>query len=138
MFLVGVPLLIFSFAIYNILAFLMPGFSWTQELWHFRMKSEGDWGLTAGDLMVAGSILLLLVEMLKSGRMTRRTVMDHILSMILFIGMMVEFVMVKEAASTTFFLLLVIAFVDVAGGFAVGRRTTRRDVSASGVENVQT
>jgi hypothetical protein len=46
--------------------------------------------------------------------------------------------MVKEAASTTFFLLLVIAFVDVAGGFAVGRRTTRRDVSASGVENVQT
>src|ERR1700686_5469632 len=127
MFLVGVPLLIFSFAIYNILAFLMPGFSWTQELWHFRMKSEVDWGLTAGDLMVAGSILLL-VEMLKSGRMTRRTVMDHILSMILFIGMMVEFVMVKEAASTTFFLLLVIAFVDVAGGFAVGRRTARRDV----------
>ena len=46
MFVLGVPLLIFPFAIYNILVFLMPGFAWTGELWHFRMMSGGEWGIT--------------------------------------------------------------------------------------------
>jgi hypothetical protein len=76
--------------------------------------------------------------MLKAARMSRRTFVDHLLSMILFIGMLVEFLMVKEVASTTFFLLLVISFVDVAGGFAVSRRSVQRDISFEGVENVHT
>jgi hypothetical protein len=134
MFLLGVPLLIFSFAIYNILVFLMPGFSWTRELWHFRMMSEGEWGVTAGDLMIAASIVILLVELLKAARMSRRTIVDHLLSMLLFVGMLVEFLLVKQVASTTFFLLLIISFVDVAGGFAISVRAAQRDISLSGVD----
>jgi hypothetical protein len=135
MFVLGVPLLIFPFAIYNILVFLMPTFAWTGELWHFRMMSGGEWGITPDDIMIAGSIVILLIEMLKAARMSRRTIVDHLLSMILFVGMLVEFLMVKQVASTTFFLLLVISFVDVAGGFAVGRRAAQRDISFQGVEN---
>ena len=45
------------------------------------------------------------------------------------------FVALSDVASTTFFLLLVISFVDVAGGFAVGRRAAQRDISFQGVEN---
>ena len=136
MFVLGVPLLIFPFAIYNILVFLMPTFSWTDELWHFRMMSGGEWGITPGDIMIAGSIVILLIEMLKAARMSRRTFVDHLLSMILFVGMLVEFLMVKQVASITFFLLLVISFVDVTGGFAVSLRAAQRDVSVEGVENV--
>jgi hypothetical protein len=121
----GVPLLIISLAIYNIFVFLMPGFVWTDEIAHFRMKSEGEWGLTAGDLMVAGSILILAVEMVRAGR-GGRSIVDHILSTLLFVGMMAEFVLVKEAASTTFFLLVLISFVDVTGGFATGIRKVHR------------
>ena len=135
MFVLGVPLLIFPFAIYNILVFLMPTFAWTGELWHFRMMSGGEWGITPDDIMIAGSIVILLIEMLKAARMSRRTIVDHLLSMILFVGMLVEFLMVKQVASTTFFLLLVISFVDVAGGFAVSRRAAQRDISFQGVEN---
>jgi hypothetical protein len=135
MFALGVPLLIFPFAIYNILVFLMPGFSWSNELWHFRMMSGGEWGITPGDLMIAGAIVILLIEMLKAAQMSRRTIIDHLLSMILFVGMLIEFLMVRQVASTTFFLLLVISFVDVGGGFAVSVRAAQRDISVSGVEN---
>ena len=131
----GVPLLIISLAIYNIFVFLMPGFVWTDEIAHFRMKSEGEWGLTAGDLMVAGSILILAVEMVRAGR-GGRSIVDHILSTLLFVGMMAEFVLVKEAASTTFFLLLLISFVDVTGGFAMGIRRGHRG-APSGAENAE-
>jgi len=136
MFVLGVPLLIFPFAIYNILIFLMPGFSLTRELWRFQLGSGGEWGLTGGDVMVAASILILLIEMMKSARLTRRSVVDHLLSLLLFIGMLVEFLMVKEVASTTFFLLLVISFVDVAGGFTVSVRAARRNVTVSEVDHV--
>jgi len=130
----GVPLLIISFAIYNILAFLMPGFVWTDEIAHFRMKSDGEWGLTAGDIMVAVSILILAVEMMRAGR-AGRSIVDHILSMLLFVGMMAEFLLVKEAASTTFFFLLLISFVDVTGGFAMGIRRAHRGAASVEAEN---
>jgi hypothetical protein len=129
MFLIGVPLLMFPFAIYNILVFLMPGFSWSAEVWHFRMLSGGEWVLTSGDMMIAGSVLVLLIEMFKSARMSRRNVVDHLLSVILFAGMMVEFMMVKAVVSDTFFLLLVISFVDVACGFAVSAPAVPRDIA---------
>ena len=64
------------------------------------------------------AVLLLFVEMMKSTRIGIRTVVDHALSLLLFLGMLVEFLLVKQAATATFFLLLVISFVDVLGGFA--------------------
>jgi hypothetical protein len=135
MFLLGVPLLIFSFAIYNIVEFILPGFSWSMEVLRFPLASGGDFAITAGDLIVAGSILILLVEMLKAARLSRRSIIDHLLSMVLFVGMLIEFLLVKQAASSTFFLLLVISFVDVMGGFAISVRAAQRDISFSGPDN---
>jgi hypothetical protein len=131
MFLLGVPLLMIPFAIYNILVFLMPGFAWNSEIWHFHMMSGGELGIASGDLMIAGAIGILLIEMLKSARLSRRTIIDHLLSMILFVGMLVEFLMVKAVVSTTFFLLLVIGFVDVTGGFAISIRAAQRDITVN-------
>ena len=68
--------------------------------------------------------------------MTRRTIVDHILSMVLFVGMVAEFLLVQQAATSTFFLLLVISFVDVAGGFAISMRAAQRDMMVNEVENV--
>jgi hypothetical protein len=135
MFLLGVPLLIFSFAIYNIIEFMLPGFAWSMEVLRFQLPSGAECTMTAGDAMVAGSILLLILEMLKAGRMSRRGVMDHLLSMVLFAAMVSEFLLVKQVASSTFLLLLVISFVDVMGGLAVGNRA-RREGSFSGSDNL--
>ena len=127
----GVPLLILSFAIYNLLAFLEAPFSWTDEVAHFRMKSEGEWALTAGDALVAGTILILLVEIIRSAR-AGRSIVDHILATALFLVMLAEFLLMKEAASTTFFFLLIISFVDVVGGYAFGvRRRLRKVIPAA-------
>jgi hypothetical protein len=53
--------------------------------------------------------------------------------MILFVGMLIGFMAVTSVVASTFFLLLVIGFVDVAGGFAVSIRAAvaRRDVLLS-------
>jgi hypothetical protein len=133
MFLVGFPLLLIPFAIYNIIAFLMPGVSWTGAVTSVHMVSGGDWAMSVGDMLVTLSILLLFGEMMKSTRIGVRTVVDHALSLLLFLGMLVEFLLVRQAATATFFLMLVTSFVDVLGGFAVTLRSAQRDLS---VENI--
>jgi hypothetical protein len=136
MFILGFPLLLVPFAIYNIIAFLMPGLGWTGALTTVHMVSGGDWSMSAGDMLITLAILLLFGEMMKSTRIGIRTVVDHALSLILFLGMLVEFLMVKQAASATFFLLLVVSFVDVLGGFAVTQRSAQRDLTVEGIEHV--
>jgi hypothetical protein len=135
MYLLGFPLLLITFAIYNIVAFLMPGVNWAGTITRVQMMSGGEWTMSAGEALVAFAVLLLFGEMLKATRIAMRTVIDHGLSLLLFLAMLVEFLLVKQAATGTFFLLLVVSFVDVIGGFAVTLRSAQRDLTVQGVEH---
>jgi hypothetical protein len=130
--LIGFPLLVIPFAIYNIVAFLFPSVSWTGDVARIHMMSGADFTFTAGDLLSMFAILILFVEVLKATRLTPRTMIDHMLSMILFIVLLVEFLMVKQAATGTFFLLMVISFVDVIGGFSVTISAAKRNIELEG------
>lgn len=132
MFILGFPLLLVPFAIYNIIAFLMPGVSWTGTITNVPMISGGDWTMSAGDMLIVLAIILLFAEMMKSTRIGVRSVVDHGLSLLLFLAMIVEFLLVAQAATSTYFLLLVIGLVDVLGGFAVTLRTSQRDLTVEG------
>ena len=131
MFVLGFPLLLIPFAIYNMIAFL-TGVSWTAPVTTVHMMSGQDWVLTWEDILIAFAIFLLWIEMIKATRMGMRSVMDHILAMILFIGMLVEFLLVPQAATSTFFLLMAIALVDVLAGFIIGMRAGRRQIEVEG------
>jgi hypothetical protein len=132
MFVLGFPLLLIPFAVYNILALLMRGVNWTAQLTTFHLMSGEDWVMTWEDMLVAFAILLLAVEIMKSTRIGRRAVVDHILSMGLFIVMLVEFLMVREAGTSTFFLLMMISLVDVLTGFIVAIRSSQRQIEIEG------
>ena len=128
MFVLGFPLLLIPFAIYNMIAFLTPGVSWTAQVATVHMMSGQDWTLTWQDLLLAFAILLLAVEIIKSTRMGMRSIIDHVLAMALFIIMLVEFLLVQRAGTSTFFLLTMIALVDVLVGFIVSIRSSQRQV----------
>jgi len=134
---IGFPLLLIPFAIYNILAFLTPGVSFTDPLLTIPMLSGGEWQISVGDLLVMLGILLLFLEILKATRLGVRSIVDHMLSLILLIAMLGEFVMVARVATSTFFLLILLSFVDVISGFSVTIRTAQRDMSVEGVERMQ-
>ncbi len=128
MFVLGFPLLLIPFVIYNIVAFIfrLPDDIWTTQAATVHMMSGQDWVLTFEDLLLAFSIFLLWIEIIKSTRMGMRSIMDHILAMALFVAMLVEFLLVRQAGTSTFFLLMVIALVDVLAGFIVSIRSSQR------------
>ena len=128
MYLIGFPLLVITFAIYNMIAFLTPSLTWTASVATIHLISGQDWTVTPEDIILAFAILLLGVEVVKAARMGVRGLMDHILSMVLFIVMLVEFLLVARAGTSTFFILMVISLVDVMAGFIITARTAQRDI----------
>jgi hypothetical protein len=128
MYLIGFPLLVIPFAIYNMIAFLTPSLGWTDTVATVHLISGKDWTMTSQDILLAFSILLLCAEVIKATRMGLRGIMDHILSMVLFIVMLVEFLLVGLAGTSTFFILMVISLVDVLAGFIITARTAQRDI----------
>jgi hypothetical protein len=128
MFLLGFPLLLIPFAVYNMIAFLTPGVGWTTPVATIHMMSGQAWVLTWEDLLIAFSILLLAVEIMKSTRMGLRSIVDHVLAMALFIVMLVEFLLVPQAGTSTFFLLTILSLVDALVGFIVSIRSSQRQV----------
>jgi hypothetical protein len=131
----GIPLLIIPFAIYNMLAFLL-GVDWSKQTGSIQMVSGASWAVSYGEILIGASIIILFFEMLKATRLTTRTIIDHTLSTVLFIGMIIEFLLVQKCATGTFFLLLIISFVDVVGGFTISIRAAQRDVNVQGIERV--
>jgi hypothetical protein len=126
MYLVGAPLLVIPFAIYNIIAFLMPGVSWSAPLTHLQLMSGAEWTMSVGDILVAFTALILIVEVIKFARIGTHSFVDHALALLLVFGMTAEFVWVTQAATATFFLMLVIAFVEAAGRIGVSLRARAR------------
>ena len=130
MYLLGIPLLLIPFAIYNMIAFLMPGVKWTEPLAGVSMVSGERWSLTAEDMLIGFAIVLLFGEIFKAARASSsRGLVDHMLSLALFIVMLIEFLLVGRAATSTFFLLMLLELVDVLGGFTIASRAARRDVA---------
>jgi hypothetical protein len=134
MYLIGFPLLVVPFAIYNMIAFLTPGMTWTDQVVTVHLISGQDWTVTPEVILLAFAILLLSFEIIKATRVGMRTIVDHALSMLLFIGMLAEFLLVKQAGTSTFFILMAVSLVDVLGGFVITARTAQRDIEIERVE----
>jgi hypothetical protein len=119
---VGFPLLLIPLAIYNIVVFLMPGVSLVEPVVKLTLISGAEWGVTLGDMMLALGILMLLFEVIKGARPGAKYITDHLLSLIVFGCAAAEFLLLPRFATSTFFLLVLLALVDFLSGIALRAR----------------
>lgn len=123
------PLFLISFAIYNMIVFLTPGVSWNDVLFSVPMQSGARWMVTLGDGLIALSLLFLFVEVLKATRGSAPSAFDLVFSTIVVIAALAEFVLVPQAATSVFAILLLIALIDVLAGWSMSFRASRRDLT---------
>ena len=119
---VGFPLLLIPIAIYNIIAFLMPGVSFADRLFKTKLVSGAEWTVSFGDCLVALGVLMLLLEVIKGARPGVKYLTDHLLSLIVFGAAAAEFLMWSKFASSTYFLLTLLAMTDFLSGIALRAR----------------
>ena len=127
-----IPLMIVPFILYNlVLAGLIGGgiAGLNNTVMSLNMMSGATWTMSLGDLIIVIALVMLFIEVLKATRTGTASVLDHLLSTFLFVAFLVEFLLVQGAATQVFFILMVIAFIDVIAGFSVSIRSAGRDVS---------
>ncbi|MCT4656598.1 MAG: hypothetical protein N4A65_12375 [Cohaesibacter sp.] len=129
----NIPLLIAPLVVYNAFAFGFFGSSigdpWNAPIFTIEMVSEARWTLTLGDVMIVAALILLFVEILKATRTGMGSIVDHILSTLVFVVYLIEFLLVRETATSVFFILMIISAIDVIAGYSVTIRSARRDLT---------
>ncbi|WP_322988478.1 hypothetical protein [Hoeflea sp.] len=130
--LAAIPLMIVPLVLYNLvmLGMISGGVSGLgSTVTSMSMMSGAAWTMSLGDLLIVIALGLLFIEVLKATRTGAWSVIDHMLSMFVFVAFLVEFLLVRDAATQVFFILMVIALIDVIAGFSVAIRSAGRDVS---------
>ena len=126
------PLLIIPFLIYNAFAFTAYGggpAGWATQLFSVPMVSGTVWALTSGDVLLVVGLICLFFEVIKSTNTGRSSVIEHMASTALFVVFLIEFLLVGGAASSVFFILMIMALVDVVAGFTISITGAGRDVT---------
>jgi hypothetical protein len=120
------PLIIYNLVGLGLFGAYSPGF-WTNPVFSVDMISGMKLTLELGHWMIVAGLLVLFVELLKATRSAEPSLYDHAGSLIVFIVYLVQFIAVSYCADGIFFLLLLIALIDVAAGFTISLRTARRE-----------
>lgn len=97
-----------------------------------QMASGAHWIMTFGDVLVLLALLLLFIELLKSTSTGTAAIFNHALSMLVFIICLVEFLLHPAFATSTFFIIMIMALLDVLAGVVVTIIAARRDVEFAG------
>ena len=87
------------------------------------------WAVTTGDVLLMVSLVLLFAELLKSTGIQTSSIVNHALSLIVFVLGLVQFLLFPAFATSVFFLITLMALLDVLAGFIVTISAARRDVS---------
>lgn len=135
--LAAVPLLTLPVLAYNLIVLTtIPG-GFGSDVAHLRMAeplfaapmaSGGLWPVSLGDLLLAASLVVLFIELLKSANSRRTAIVNHALSMLVFVLCLVEFLLAPAFATSTFFLITLMVLLDVLAGFIVTVVSARRDL----------
>ena len=126
--LMSIPLLAIPLILYNFVA-VTRGPIWGDLAFQFEMVRGELFTLTYGGLFLLFALFLLFIEILKATRTGTGSIVDHLLSTLVFIVALVEFLLIGAAASEVFFLFTVIALIDVVAGYSITIRSARRDVA---------
>ena len=139
------PLLIIPFVLYNIVVLFSGGTAGAdgtplaasaaadavlrKVLFTLPMVGGAKWHFSMGDLLILVTMFVLFFELIKSTYTASASLLDHGLSMLVFIACLVEFLLVHQAATSVFFFIMTATLVDVVAGFMIGIRTARRDLN---------
>ena len=77
-------------------------------------------------------MILLYLELFKATRTDVSTIIEHDFSLLVFLVFLVQFIVYPPAANSTCVILMLIALLDVVGGFTISISTARRDMAFGG------
>lgn len=137
----AIPLTVIAFILYNVVV-LFSGSGGAEgldgaaaarallekTLFTVPMIHGARWAFNWGDLILFVTLVILFIEIIKATYTSTSSMVDHGLSMLVFIAVLIEFIVVPQAATSVFFLIMIALLIDVVAGAIIGIRVARRDI----------
>lgn len=135
----GLIMIVYALFLYGGAAFGSKEFVFSkfllEPLLTITLPSGDPWDLSWGDLFVIIGLFMLGLESLKSTSSGKVSMINHMLSMLVFLAGGIVFLLVAGFGTTTFFLLVCMALIDTMVGMLTSVVTARRDfgIAAPGI-----
>lgn len=130
-----IPLMAVVLILYNLLSlqYSSPAEAfWANIMTTFTLPSGNEIALTYREGFVTFALFVLFVELIKSTVASNAAITEQILSVLAFIGFLIQFLVSPHAAEPTFFILLNISLIEVLAGFVIIVREARKDIHFGG------
>lgn len=98
----------------------------------FLLPSGREIIITISDVFILASIFFLYIETFKATRTSTISIIDHALSLFVFVIFLIEFLVVPRLGNTTFLIATIASLMDVVMGFTVTISTAKRDINFGG------
>ena len=123
--LAAIPLLVFPVAAYVALALTLGGgfFSihagarLSRPLFELATTRGGVWPVSAADLLLAAALVVAFLDLIRGMGDRRAAMVNHALSIALFVGCLAAMLVAPAFANSTFFLITLMVLLDLAAGF---------------------
>lgn len=101
-------------------------------LFEFDLPSLRRIIMTVSDAFILASIFFLYIETFKATRTSVISIVDHALSLLVFVIFLIELLVVPRLGNTTFLIMTTASLMDVVMGFTVTISTAKRDFTLGG------
>jgi len=101
-------------------------------LFEFDLPSLRRIIMTVSDAFILASIFFLYIETFKATRTSVISIIDHALSLLVFVIFLIELLVVPRLGNTTFLIMTTASLMDVVMGFTVTISTAKRDFTMGG------
>ena len=126
------PLLALPMVYYNFMVFAVIGTdpaavnAWlASPAFQLTMFSGAVWSMTQADVILAASMGLLFIEVLKSVGSPMLSLVNHGIAVMTLLIYVVEFISFPAFTNSTFFLLALMQLIDVIAGYTITIVSTR-------------
>jgi len=128
-----IPLLILPIIVYNFVALggNVAGHDVQALITHplsVQMFSGQEWKISFSDFLLLFGLVMLFIEVVKATRTTSKEIINHGLSMLIFVIALIEFIVVKGFATSTFFFLTLFTLFDVVAGYTISIVAAEHDL----------
>jgi hypothetical protein len=123
--LAAIPLLVIPVGAYVVLALTLGGgllsthaqARLSNPLFHLATTGGGVWPVSTADLLLAAALVAAFLDLIRGVGNRRAAMVNHALSVGLFVACLAAMLVAPAFANSTFFLITLMVLLDLAAGF---------------------
>ena len=122
-----IPFMVFAIALYFLLVAAARSLSLDRTVFTLPLPSGARMDMKVGELFILIAAVLSFIELINSTSASATAILNHGLSLGVFLICLLLFLLVPSAGTGTFLLMTLLTLIDTVAGYSISIMRARRD-----------